>query len=146
MGISNFMFPGLPQCPRCGPGTRRRWVREQGAATTGPGTPTAGPQDAAAGWGAARRCSRSMQLQDGSNVRAFCFRFRIVQDNWLFEVSILNEDEPTADENLRESMDIAYSFSNTANGRRWRSPNEQLQHWQNNRRKLVDVSFYWALL
>ena len=49
MGISNFMFPGLPQCPRCGPGTRRRWVREQGAATTGPGTPTAGPQDAAAG-------------------------------------------------------------------------------------------------
>jgi len=54
----------------------------------------------------------------------------------------LNEDEPMADENLRESMDIDHSFSNTANGRRWRSPNEQLQHWQKNRRKLVDMSFY----
>ncbi|RLN29028.1 serine/threonine-protein kinase 38-like [Panicum miliaceum] len=37
----------------------------------------------------------------------------------------------------RESMDIDHSFSNTANGRRWRSPNEQLQHWQKNRRKLA---------
>ena len=58
------------------------------------------------------------------------------------KLSTLNEDEPMADENLRESMDIDLSFSNTANGRRWRSPNEQLQHWQKNRRKLVDMSFY----
>ncbi|KAG2625062.1 serine/threonine-protein kinase 38-like isoform X1 [Panicum virgatum] len=53
------------------------------------------------------------------------------------KLSTLNEDEPMADENLRESMDIDHSFSNTANGRRWRSPNEQLQHWQKNRRKLA---------
>ncbi|KAG2616831.1 hypothetical protein PVAP13_3NG177085 [Panicum virgatum] len=53
------------------------------------------------------------------------------------KLSTLNEDEPMADENLRESMDIDHSLSNTANGRRWRSPNEQLQHWQKNRRKLA---------
>lgn len=53
------------------------------------------------------------------------------------KLSTLNEDEPMTDENLRESMDIDYSLSDTANGRRWRSPNEQLQHWQKNRRKLV---------
>jgi hypothetical protein len=43
------------------------------------------------------------------------------------------------DENLRESMDIDNSLYDTTNGRRWRSPNEQLQHWQKNRRKLVCV-------
>ncbi|KAF8724937.1 hypothetical protein HU200_020653 [Digitaria exilis] len=53
------------------------------------------------------------------------------------KLSTLNEEEPMADENLRESMDIDHSFSDTANGRRWRSPNEQLQHWQKNRRKLA---------
>ncbi|CAL4902619.1 unnamed protein product [Urochloa decumbens] len=53
------------------------------------------------------------------------------------KLSTLNEDEPMPDENLRESMDIDNSFSDTANGRRWRSPNEQLQHWQKNRRKLA---------
>ncbi|KAL6897861.1 hypothetical protein ACP4OV_006820 [Aristida adscensionis] len=53
------------------------------------------------------------------------------------KLSTLNEDEPMSDENLRESMDIDRSFSDTANGRRWRSPNEQLQHWQKNRRKLA---------
>ncbi|CAN6326897.1 unnamed protein product [Urochloa humidicola] len=53
------------------------------------------------------------------------------------KLSTLNEDEPMPDENLRESMDIDHSFSDTANGRRWRSPNEQLQHWQKNRRKLA---------
>lgn len=58
------------------------------------------------------------------------------------KLSTLNEDEPMTDENLRESMDIDRSFSDTANGRRWRSPNEQLQHWQKNRRKLVYVLTY----
>ncbi|CAD6334420.1 unnamed protein product [Miscanthus lutarioriparius] len=53
------------------------------------------------------------------------------------KLSTLNEDEPMTDENLRESMDIDRSLSDTANGRRWRSPNEQLQHWQKNRRKLA---------
>ncbi|AQK93120.1 Putative AGC protein kinase family protein [Zea mays] len=53
------------------------------------------------------------------------------------KLSTLNENEPMTDENLRESMDIDHSLSDTANGRRWRSPNEQLQHWQNNRRKLA---------
>lgn len=55
------------------------------------------------------------------------------------KLSTLDEDEPMTDENLRESMDIDRSFSDTANGRRWRSPNEQLQHWQKNRRKLVHI-------
>jgi len=58
------------------------------------------------------------------------------------KLSTLNEDEPMTDENLRESMDIDRSLSDTANGRRWRSPNEQLQHWQNNRRKLVHMFAY----
>jgi serine/threonine kinase 38 len=53
------------------------------------------------------------------------------------KLSTLKEDEPMTDENLRESMDIDCPFSDTANGRRWRSPNEQLQHWQKNRRKLA---------
>jgi serine/threonine kinase 38 len=58
------------------------------------------------------------------------------------KLSTLNENEPMPDENLRESMDIDHSFSDTANGRRWRNPNEQLQHWQKNRRKLVSISVY----
>uniref|UniRef100_J3KX52 non-specific serine/threonine protein kinase n=2 Tax=Oryza brachyantha TaxID=4533 RepID=J3KX52_ORYBR len=53
------------------------------------------------------------------------------------KLSTLNEDEPMGDDNLRESMDIDSSFSETANGRRWRSQHEQLQHWQMNRRKLA---------
>ncbi|KAM0849281.1 hypothetical protein ACQ4PT_053816 [Festuca glaucescens] len=53
------------------------------------------------------------------------------------KLSTLNEDEPMTDENLRESMDIDNSLYDTTNGRRWRSPNEQLQHWQKNRRKLA---------
>jgi hypothetical protein len=53
------------------------------------------------------------------------------------KLSTLNEDEPMGDDNLRESMDIDSSFSETTNGRRWRSQHEQLQHWQMNRRKLV---------
>jgi serine/threonine kinase 38 len=53
------------------------------------------------------------------------------------KLSTLSEDEPMTDENLRESMDIDNSLYDTTNGRRWRSQNEQLQHWQKNRRKLV---------
>ncbi|XP_020097447.1 serine/threonine-protein kinase 38 [Ananas comosus] len=51
-------------------------------------------------------------------------------------LSTLNEDEPITDENLRESMDIDGGFSDTNNSR-WKSPHEQLQHWQINRRKLA---------
>ncbi|XP_051181009.1 uncharacterized protein [Lolium perenne] len=53
------------------------------------------------------------------------------------KLSTLSEDEPMTDENLRESMDIDNSLYDTTNGRRWRSQNEQLQHWQKNRRKLA---------
>ncbi|XP_066305597.1 uncharacterized protein [Miscanthus floridulus] len=53
------------------------------------------------------------------------------------KLSTLNEDEPMGDDNLRESMDIDSSSLDTANGRRWRSQHEQLQHWQMNRRKLA---------
>ncbi|KAG1335440.1 putative serine/threonine-protein kinase 38-like [Cocos nucifera] len=52
-------------------------------------------------------------------------------------LSTLNEDEPMSDENLKESMDIDGSFSNTNTGSRWKSSHEQLQHWQMNRRKLA---------
>lgn len=52
-------------------------------------------------------------------------------------LSTLNEDEPMRDEDLRESMDIDGGFSCVNNGSRWKSPQEQLQHWQINRRKLV---------
>jgi serine/threonine kinase 38 len=49
----------------------------------------------------------------------------------------LNEEEPMSEENLTESMDVDSSLSDAANGRRWKSQHEQLQHWQMNRRKLV---------
>lgn len=52
-------------------------------------------------------------------------------------LSTLNENEPMRDEDLRESMDIDGAFSDTATGGRWKSPHEQLQHWQINRRKLA---------
>ena len=58
------------------------------------------------------------------------------------KLSTLNEDEPMGDDNLRESMDVDSSLSDTANGRRWRSQHEQLQHWQMNRRKLVYIYIY----
>lgn len=51
-------------------------------------------------------------------------------------LSTLNENEPMDDENLREPMDID-GFPDTGRGSRWRSPQEQLQHWQMNRRKLA---------
>jgi serine/threonine kinase 38 len=49
----------------------------------------------------------------------------------------LNEEEPMSEDNLMESMDVDSSLSDAANGRRWKSQHEQLQHWQMNRRKLV---------
>ncbi|XXG42889.1 hypothetical protein AAC387_Pa01g3056 [Persea americana] len=52
-------------------------------------------------------------------------------------LSALNENEPISDENLRESMDIDGCFPDANNGSRWKSPQEQLQHWQINRRKLA---------
>ncbi|KAJ4950065.1 hypothetical protein NE237_026897 [Protea cynaroides] len=53
-------------------------------------------------------------------------------------LSTLDENEPMADENLRESMDIDGCFPDAADGgSRWKSPHEQLQHWQRNRRKLA---------
>ncbi|KAH7681926.1 Non-specific serine/threonine protein kinase protein [Dioscorea alata] len=51
-------------------------------------------------------------------------------------LSTLNENEPMSDENLRESMDVDGGFADT-NESRWRSADEQLQHWQMNRRKLA---------
>lgn len=52
-------------------------------------------------------------------------------------LTTLNENEPLEDENLRESMDIDGCFGDPNNGSRWKSPHEQLQHWQRNRRKLA---------
>lgn len=51
-------------------------------------------------------------------------------------LSTLNENEAMDDENIRDPMDIDGSFPDAGNSN-WRSPREQLQHWQMNRRKLV---------
>ncbi|CAL0306968.1 unnamed protein product [Lupinus luteus] len=45
-------------------------------------------------------------------------------------LSSINENEFLDDENLNDTMVVR-------NGRRWESPQEQLQHWQMNRRKLA---------
>ncbi|XP_044464545.1 serine/threonine-protein kinase 38-like isoform X1 [Mangifera indica] len=52
-------------------------------------------------------------------------------------LSSINENEALDDENLNESMDIDGHFPKSGVGRRWKSPHEQLQHWQINRRKLA---------
>ncbi|XP_043704976.1 serine/threonine-protein kinase 38-like isoform X2 [Telopea speciosissima] len=52
-------------------------------------------------------------------------------------LSALDENEPMADENLRESMDVDGCCPDADGGSRWKSPHEQLQHWQRNRRKLA---------
>uniref|UniRef100_A0A7N0TVJ7 non-specific serine/threonine protein kinase n=1 Tax=Kalanchoe fedtschenkoi TaxID=63787 RepID=A0A7N0TVJ7_KALFE len=50
----------------------------------------------------------------------------------------INENDPINDEDLKESMNIDGCFPNsTANGSVWKSPQEQLQHWQMNRRTLA---------
>lgn len=52
-------------------------------------------------------------------------------------LSTLNENEAMDDENIRDPMDIDSSFPDANDGSNWRSPREQIQHWQMNRRKLV---------
>ncbi|XP_059592130.1 uncharacterized protein LOC100252504 isoform X2 [Vitis vinifera] len=52
-------------------------------------------------------------------------------------LSALKEDEVMDDENSRESMDIDGGFPDADNRSSWKSPREQLQHWQMNRRKLA---------
>lgn len=54
-------------------------------------------------------------------------------------LSTLNENEPMSDEELKESMDIDGTFLDKVNGGRWKSSQEQLQHWQINRRQLVST-------
>ncbi|KAL6556689.1 hypothetical protein OROGR_005977 [Orobanche gracilis] len=49
----------------------------------------------------------------------------------------VNENEAMDDENIREPMDVDGRFPDAANGCNWKSPREQLQHWQMNRRKLA---------
>ncbi|KAL9268244.1 Serine/threonine-protein kinase 38-like protein, partial [Drosera capensis] len=52
-------------------------------------------------------------------------------------LSSINENEPIDDKNLKESMDIDGSFPTSSSGSRWKGSQEQLQHWQINRRKLA---------
>ncbi|XP_058727766.1 uncharacterized protein LOC131599429 [Vicia villosa] len=52
-------------------------------------------------------------------------------------LSSINENEILDDDNLNDTMDVDGSCPNNRNGRRWKSPLEQLQHWQMNRRKLA---------
>ncbi|KAK4599016.1 hypothetical protein RGQ29_009200 [Quercus rubra] len=49
----------------------------------------------------------------------------------------LHEHRTMDDENLTEPMDIDGCFPDAVNGSTWKSPREQLQHWQMNRRKLA---------
>nr|XP_023883510.1 serine/threonine-protein kinase tricorner-like [Quercus suber]POF22711.1 serine/threonine-protein kinase tricorner [Quercus suber] len=49
----------------------------------------------------------------------------------------LHENRTMDDENLTEPMDIDGCFPDAVNGSTWKSPREQLQHWQMNRRKLA---------
>ncbi|THG17733.1 hypothetical protein TEA_030149 [Camellia sinensis var. sinensis] len=52
-------------------------------------------------------------------------------------LSTLKEDETMDDENTREPMDVDGCIRDADNGSNWKSPREQLQHWQMNRRKLI---------
>ncbi|KAL2327229.1 hypothetical protein Fmac_020656 [Flemingia macrophylla] len=52
-------------------------------------------------------------------------------------LSCINENEILDDANLNDTMDVDGALPNGRNGRRWKSPLEQLQHWQINRRKLA---------
>ncbi|MED6133030.1 hypothetical protein PIB30_024555 [Stylosanthes scabra] len=52
-------------------------------------------------------------------------------------LSSINENEVLDDENLNDTMDIDGSNPDQRNGRRWKSPLEQLHHWQMNRRTLA---------
>ena len=61
-------------------------------------------------------------------------------------LSSINENEVLDDENLNDTMDIDGCFSDTKTGRRWKSPLEQLQHWQMNRRTLVGKYPFFSVL
>ncbi|CAM6092926.1 unnamed protein product [Calypogeia fissa] len=53
-------------------------------------------------------------------------------------LSTLHENEPTGDEEYREPMDIEQRLQSSAAGTApWRTQQEQLQHWQRNRRMLA---------
>ena len=52
-------------------------------------------------------------------------------------LSSINENEVLDDDNLHDTVDVDASVPGKKSGRRWKSPLEQLQHWQINRRKLV---------
>ncbi|KAJ7955922.1 Serine/threonine-protein kinase [Quillaja saponaria] len=52
-------------------------------------------------------------------------------------LSSINENEVLDDENLNDTIDVNGCSPHTGSGRRWKSPLEQLQHWQINRRKLA---------
>lgn len=52
-------------------------------------------------------------------------------------LSAINENEAMDDEDVEEPMDIDTHFPDATNVSNWRSPQEQLHHWQMNRRKLV---------
>ncbi|XP_021276172.1 serine/threonine-protein kinase 38-like isoform X2 [Herrania umbratica] len=49
----------------------------------------------------------------------------------------IHENKPMDDENMTEPMDIDGCIPDADNKSSWRSPREQLQHWQMNRRKLA---------
>lgn len=51
----------------------------------------------------------------------------------------IHEHKTIDDENMAEPMDIDGCFPDTDNKSSWKSPHEQLQHWQMNRRKLVST-------
>lgn len=61
-------------------------------------------------------------------------------------LSPINENDVMTDENLRESMDDNGCFPDNGNGSRWKSPLEQLQHWQMNRRTLVSKIIFSSFL
>ncbi|CAL5358677.1 unnamed protein product [Camellia sinensis] len=64
-------------------------------------------------------------------------------------LSTLKEDETMDDENMREPMDVDGCIRDADNGSNWKSPREQLQHWQMNRRKLkgygMECDWTWSL-
>jgi serine/threonine protein kinase len=49
----------------------------------------------------------------------------------------LHENQTMDDETLAEPMDVDSCVPDADNRKSWRSPREQLHHWQMNRRKLV---------
>lgn len=58
----------------------------------------------------------------------------------------LHENQTMDDETLAEPMDIDSCVPDADNRKSWRSPREQLQHWQMNRRKLVCCQIYQYII